>query len=229
MSKNRRIATVAGLMAAAGIFSSTPAHGSVVIGTWTSDTSDQWIDWSSQSGYSGGATSLPTPKFTFANDGVAGGDSLLLTKAGWNQNLAVKLEYIPGDMAAFFANNAIQVEITLPATSTSGWSQIYEVAVNAPGWGFKDLTADPVPGAQWGWGGSGGPQTTYTLTFDYSAALASIPANAGYVELIFATNNDGTHDQYYFDNVQLVTIPEPATSAVLCGAALPLLARRRRR
>ncbi|MGD0464695.1 MAG: hypothetical protein ABSB74_19595, partial [Tepidisphaeraceae bacterium] len=61
MLNNRRIATVAGLTAAVGIFSSTPAHGSVVIGTWTSDTSDQWIDWSSQSGYSGGATSLPTP------------------------------------------------------------------------------------------------------------------------------------------------------------------------
>jgi len=226
MSNNRRVAAVASLMAAAGLFSSSHTFGSMVIGTWTSDTSDQWIDWGTQSGYAGGATSLPAPKYTFANDGVAGGDSLLLTQSGYNQNLAVKLEYIPGAMAAFFANDALQVTMTIPA-SPSGYTQIYELALNAPGWGFKALTADPVPFANFAVGVG---QTTYTLDFNYTAALASIPLSAGYAEFIFSTNNGGgASNEYYIDNVQLVTVPEPATCAVLCGVAIPLLARRRRK
>jgi hypothetical protein len=227
MSKHLRTIALAGLIGTgAACFSSASAFGQTVIGTWTSDTSDGWIDWSTQSGYSGGATTLPTPEYTFANDGVAGGDSLLVTKSGYSQDLAVKLEYIPGAMAAFFANNALQVTMTVPA-SPSGYTQIYELALNAPTWGFTDLTADPVPFAEFP---TGVGQMTYTLDFNYSKALAVIPSNAGYAEFIFATNNgSGASDQYYFDNISLVTVPEPASGAALFAIGLPLLARRRRR
>lgn len=91
----RRFLCLASVAVAGSLTAVSGAFGSTVIGTWTSDTSDQWIDWGTQSGYNGGATTLPTPKYTFANDGVAGGDSLLLTQSGYNQDLAVKLEYIP--------------------------------------------------------------------------------------------------------------------------------------
>src|ERR1700760_719950 len=101
------LAGVAGLVSM-----SSAAKADVQIGNWSNDGSDQWIDWGTQSGYAGGATSLPSPKYTFANPvtglNTPGLDSLLLTQTGFNQDLAIKLEYVTGGMAAFEANNAIQ-------------------------------------------------------------------------------------------------------------------------
>jgi hypothetical protein len=225
----RRVLSLASITLAGSLLIASGAFGSTVIGAWTSDTSDQWIDWATQSSYAGGATSLPTPEYTFANDGIAGGDSLLITKSGFAQDLAVKLEYIPGAMAAFEANNALQVTMTVPY-SANGFTQIYQLALNAPGWGFNGLTPSPVPFAEFPVGGPNNGLTTYTLDFSYATALASIPANPGYAEFIFATNNgSGASNQYYIDNVSLVTVPEPATCGLLFGGVLPLLAARRRR
>src|SRR5262249_22656610 len=202
-----------------------------VIGDWENNSSDQWIDWGTQSGYNGGATSLPSPKYQFSSTGATlGSSSLLLTQSGYNQDLPVNLEYISGGMTAFFANNAFSIDVTLPPTASGGFSQFYEVALNAPGWGFKALTPNPVPQAQWGWGASGGPQQTNTVVIDYSSALASIPSNAGYAEFIISTNNDGAaHNQFFLDNAQLINpLPEPGMATMLIVGALAVVRRSRR-
>ena len=209
---------------------STSARASFLLGDWEGGSSDQWVDWGTQSGYAGGATNLPSPKYQFTSDigtVTSGSSSLLLTQSSWNQSLAIKLEYIPGAKAAFFANTILAMDVTLPASTQSGWSQFYDLVINAPTWGFTSLygSTHPLTQANWGWGSGNSPQVTHHLEFDYSAALASIPSSAGYVEFIFATNNDGVHNQYYFDNVQL--IPEPASMSML-GVAMLLAARRRR-
>jgi hypothetical protein len=220
-------ATLLGLGASLIMTSSSFA---VVIGNWEGGSSDQWIDWSSQSSYAGGVTNLPSPEYQFSSTGATlGSSSLELTKSGFSQTLSIKLEYVPGGMAAFFANNALQIDVTLPATTSSGYSQFYDVALNAPVWGFTSLSAThPLTQASWGWGSTGGPQQTHTITIPYGQALASIPANASYAEFIIATNNDGVHNQYFFDNAQLITIPEPATLGLGGIAAVGLLLRRRR-
>jgi len=250
MSRKSRIVTAAGLMAAAGLFASTQASGSVVIGSWTAgNTNDGWFNWThaSQNGGNPGAlglTYLPPPKYTFGVDGAVPGDptgdSLILTNGGYQQNLAVKLEYETGDMAAFYANNAIQVQITYPSYaatgSTSGYSQLYQLALNMPGgWGFTGLTASPVPGSNVYYY-NGAAQRTVTLTLSYAAALATVeangygPSNPGYAEFIFSTNNgSGAPTYMYFDQVSLVTVPEPASLGLLGLAAAGLFARRRAR
>jgi hypothetical protein len=52
-----------------------------------------------------------------------------------------------------------------------------------------------------------------------------MPAVPGWVEIIFATNSDGTHNNFYFDNAQLL-VPEPATMT-LFGLGLAALLRKK--
>jgi len=246
MSQKRQIITAAGLMAAAGIFAATQAYGGVVIGNWTNGQSNGWFDWNGPDGNGGnaGASSNPLPSslFSYVVDGqVPGnpsGDSLLQTHQGYAQTLALKLEYESGDMAAFWANNAIQFQLTFPSAasqgSTSGYSQIYQIALNAPGWGFTGID-NPVSVTQtYFW--STAPMRTETFTISYASALPSIeaqgygPSNTGYAEFIFSTNNgSGAPSLVYFDQISLVTVPEPASLGLLGLAATALLARRRHR
>lgn len=207
------------------------AHAAFIIGDWE-NADDGWIDWNGGSPVS--ISTLPS-KYAYTPSGATLGSSALqLTQSGWNQDLSLKLQSKPGAIAAFLANTQFQIDVTLPATTSSGWAQIYDLAINAQGYGFHSLTANPVPGAQWGWGSTGGAAQTYTLTFDYSALVdgdagnGEISPSAGYIEFIFATNNDGTHTTFLFDNARLTAVPEPASLAACGLATLPLLTRRRR-
>lgn len=232
-----RKAVILSLIGLGGWFSagSISFGQSLVIGNWSNDTSDGWIDWATQSSYSGGATSLPSPEYTYSTPTGSnpGSDDLLLTESGFAQDLAIKLEYVTGGIAAFEANQAIQFTISVPASS-AGYTQIYEVALNAPTWGFKALTADPVPASDFSPASNFAVGTsglvTYTMTVPYTTALATIGSSPSYVEFILETNNGGgASDEYYFDSAALVPVPEPATgSLALAAIALPLFKRRRR-
>jgi hypothetical protein len=154
-----------------------------------------------------------------------------LTKTGWNQNLAIRLQ--DNDLVgAFLANSILAIDVTYPATSAKGWQEIWEVALNAQGYGWHALSADPVPSSHVNYGSDGGPQQTFTLTFDYSSALSSISSNPSYVEFIIATNSDSSHGVFYFDNIRLLSaaqiVPEPATITLLCLSGLSLLRKRER-
>ena len=220
-----RVLIAAGLIGASAL----AAHADVVIGNWEGGSDDGWIDWSSGKSITDASN---TSVYSFATTGATvGTSSLEVNKSGWAQTLSIKLEGKTDShgnslVSDFMSNNTLLMDLTLPATTASGWSQFYQVIVNAQGWGFKPITASPAANAQWGWGSTGGGQQTYTLAFDYTAALAAIPANPSYVEIIINTNNDGTHTQYYFDNVRLATTPEPASLSVLAIASSAWLLRR---
>ena len=192
----------------------------VVIGNWEG-VDDGWVDWS--------AGALAAPKYTYSSTvGVTNGSqSLVLEQSGWNQNLAIKLQNV-GKKADFLANNLFSIDVTVPATTTGGWSKIEGLAINAQTYGFNNQ-----PGSYlFGWGSTGGGAQTQTLSWDYSALVdgnagnGEIAPTAGWIELLITTNSDGVHNTFHFDNARFTLIPEPTSLASL--GLMTVLALRRR-
>lgn len=198
-----------------------------VIGDWEGGSTDGWSDWNGGTPVS--ISTLPS-KYSFSTTtGVTlGSESLEVTQAGYNQGLAISLS--PAQIADFLNDSELSFDLTYPIQTGSGYSQIYEIALNAPGYGFHALTADPVPGTS---ADVGNTTSTQTINFvvSYSSALASITANPGYVQFIFSSNNgNGAPDNFYLDNVQLVQTPEPTTLALAgLGGLASLVALRRKK
>ncbi|HZZ26391.1 MAG TPA: dockerin type I domain-containing protein [Pirellulales bacterium] len=211
-----------------------------VIGNWEQATdggntftnTDSWLDWGSNSGYAGGpaGTTLPglngsptigsSPVYSASTIGATlGSQSLGLSFSGYDQNLAIKLEYatdLSGNNAKndFFNDRAFAIDVTYAAQNqTSGFQQIYDIGLNGPGTvvnnSFTSIGGNPVSSI----GGKStnvfygaGPTSdfTYTLAVDYSSYLSLFTSNS-YAELIFATNSDSLHNTFYFDNARLYT------------------------
>jgi hypothetical protein len=216
-----------------------PAHAQLsVIGSWEqfnltdppgggNFNSDGWIDWS-QNGGSNQGVLVTDPSYAgkysaSTTTGITlGSQSLELNQAGYQQNLAIKLEYgtdvfnSTSDKTDFANNRAFAMDITYgPYTGAqndlaSNYQQIYEVALNASGYGFNSLTINPVPGTNHYYptdGITASPAYTYTMSVNYSSALASYTpgVNGGYAEFILTTNSDANHGTFYFDNARLYT------------------------
>jgi hypothetical protein len=228
MKKLRRTVTI--IAAVSGLAVATQAQ--VTIGSWQDYTDNGWIDWGNGQSITSAANLAPAGSYSFQDGVVPGYDtSLRVERSGWSQSLAIKLEYTPGDMAAFMNNNQLTFTFSVNAgAATSGWDQINSLVINAPGWGFNqvpwaDFTATGDQAANgampnfyfWGQGG----ELSQTVTVDYSSILPLISANPGYIELIFTTNNGGGAPDYLdFNNVVLSTVPEPSTLALIgLGAA----------
>jgi hypothetical protein len=217
-----------------------------LIGDWQSSTSEGWIDWGNQLSITDPANAA---KYSFAGGVVSGyGQSLKITQAGYNQDLAIKLEYTPGDQAAFFNNHRLSFTFSVPdaasAGSSAGYSQLFAFAINATGFGFQNI---PWSSANWSYSGStadnqsgmpnyyfysGAPARSQTVTLDYSSYLPSITAtpSSGWVELIFTSNNGGGAPGYwYMNNVVLSGGPVPEPSALsLLGVVAGFVALRKK-
>ncbi len=211
---------------------SVPAYSEVVIGNWEDGSSDGWIDWIEYGTGKSVTDPINSPKYSFSTIGATlGSESLQITQSGWNQNLAIKLQN-NGLVDDFFANTIFQIDVTYPTTNAKGWQEMWEVALNAQSYGWHALSDNPIPGSHVNYGPGGGPETTFTLSFDYSSALSKIASNPSYVEFIISTNSDASHGVFYFDNARLVSepeiVPEPATIVMLCLGGLALFHRGRK-
>src|ERR1035437_536271 len=204
-----------------------------VVGSWQGSSSEGWIDWNYANG-GAGTPVLSSTNFSIASGVVSGyAQSLQLTKSGWNQNLAIKLEY-SGENAAFLNNHLFSITWSVPAGTGGGYEQLYSLSLNASGHSFSDLPGSIISktgsGSLNGNGGeldfwTGSPAQSQTLTWDYSSILPSITAtpSSRWIEFIFASNaGGGAPGTFYFNNAVFSggPVPEPSTLALIgLGAA----------
>jgi hypothetical protein len=237
--KTAKIACLA--LAAIGLTAGS-SHAQTVIGSWQGSGDDGWIDWGNGQSITSPAN-MPSP-YSFANAGVPGySQSLQLSKSGWSQDLSIKLEYTPGDVAAFLNNQLFSITWSIPAGTGGGYEQMWGLYLNATGIGWTGpLSASTVSitgnGSVSGTGGeldfwSGSPMQTQTITWNYSSYLSSITAtpSSGYVELVLTSNSGGGAPGIFdFNNAELSggPVPEPATGVLaLTGGVLAIFWMRR--
>jgi len=190
-----------------------------LLGSWQNGTGDGWIDWGDLLSIT---NSSNTSVYSFASGVVSGyTQSLKIADSGNHQNLAIKLENIPGGMAAFLTNDLLQFTFSVPSSAssgaTAGYSQVYQLAINASGYGFNGqpfsnftetgTTNNNQSGMPNFYFSSGTPAQSQVVTVNYSSILPAITATAstGYIELIFSFNNGGGAPAYYYMNNVVLT------------------------
>jgi len=159
----------------------------------------------------------------------------------------LQLQFSPAQIAAFNANSWLTFTFSVPAWTNGGYSQIYNLALNAPGYGYNNQswanamemgnTNNSPPGTMPNfYFYNGVPLQSMVVTVNYSSALAAIIAGGeSYLQLTFQDNQGGgaPFDQY-FNNVELSplpfgAVPEPASVALLgFGSLVSVMFWRRR-
>ena len=203
-------------------------YGETVIGDWELSP-DGWIDWGNKLSVDDPAN-MPTKTTGTAgyqyegSVGVTLNDgSLEVTQSGWGQSLSIQLD--AAGRAAFMANDTFSIDMSVAAndgTITEGYTQIYELAMNAAGPDWTPVaTGNPINFYWW----PGSSERTETLEVDYTAFRDAI-TGTDYIEIIFALNTGGgAPPEMYFDNAKLT--PEPATICLLGLGGIALIRRRK--
>jgi hypothetical protein len=197
------------------------SRAQVVIGSWQGSSAEGWID--NGNGLSI-TNSANTNKYQFVSGAVAGYvQSLEINQGGFNQNLEIDLNTLPGGKAAFAANHTLSFTVTFPASGglyTAGYSQIYNFTLNCSGlytniaWSAWTGNSGTMPNVGYY---SSFPGKTITVTWDYSSlltnsAVATALTNSSYLQLSFTSNNGGGAPTNVFMN-----------NVVLAGATVPTI------
>jgi len=200
----------------------------LVIGDWEDDSGDGWIDWGSKESIAAPASPNDVAAYAFYQTvGVTLHDySLGVSQAGWGQSLAKQLN--AAERAAFMAGNTFTVDFSVAVEPgdpcAAGWTELYEVAMNAAGPGWTAM--DGVPACQYYWYTDAAERTT-TVVIDYTDFREAI-TGTDYIEIILVLNTGGgAPPEMYFDNARLSGVPEPTTIALLGLGSLALLRRKR--
>jgi hypothetical protein len=191
------------------------------------------------------SNSIATIPSDFVAAGVPGyPESLRITSVGTNFPAnGLQLNFSTSQIAAFNSNTYITFTFSVPSAafsgSTAGYSQMYNLALNAPLLGYVNVGAGSNAAATWGstnfaatgatsgnqngmpnfYFNSQSPQHTEIVTFNYSSLLPVIMSNETYLQLVFQGNQGGGAPAYfYLNNVVLSTSPFGWYNATLLGS-----------
>lgn len=223
----------------AGWAATAPAQ--FVIGSWQGNA-DGWND-------NGNGLSITDPanaaKYSFASGAVSGyGQSLRINQSGFGSNLKFNLASDPNALNAFLNGNFLSFTFSVPDAPslgvTGGYSQIFSLTINAPGYGYNNQPwANATASGDTGNNQSGmpnyyfwntAPARSQTVTLDYTSILpAIISGGHSYLELIFTGNTGGgAPGFYYMNNVTISAVPEPSTLALVGLGVMGCFTARRR-
>jgi hypothetical protein len=161
--------------------------------------------------------------------GTAGSLSVFNATTGWNTPQSQDEQNNAGFLAALKANTLLTLTYTLTSdiqTGANGYWQLIPV-FNWTG-GYNQVHNDSF------FAGANLTAGTHTVTYDYSSYQAGLPTSApGYFQLVVVANSGGSltggYQQWYLDNIQVSTVPEPTSFALAgLGAAALLIFRRRK-
>jgi hypothetical protein len=172
------------------------------------------------------------PACSFPAAGVPGyTQSLDISAAGFAGDFgypSLQLQFSPAEVTAFNANSYITFTFSVPAgTYTGGYSQIYNLVLNAPGYGYNNQSwanaqetgstnSDQSGMPNYYFGGTD-PLMTQVVTFNYSSVKAAIIAGGeSYLQMTFQGNQGGgAPTDWYINNVELSTQPFGVDGVVL--------------
>ncbi len=229
-------------LATMAIFAAPTAQAQYVLGSWQT-TGPGWGQGWYQDNYPSANVSIDDPSVSSVYSQVAAGVpgyglSLDINHAGYGGNIEYNVASNPSALAAFNANTTLSFTFGVPAsTSTAGYSQIYAMVFNAPGYGYNNIpwssttsvdiagTDNNSSGEPNYYFGPAGSVRAETVSFNYSSILPAIIAGGeSYVNIEFVFNNGGGApvDQY-LNNVVLsgAPVPEPTIMALM-GAGIGL-------
>lgn len=199
---SRQIKKVLVMTALVAAFTYVPSAYALQIASWE-NTPDNCIDWAAPQPSIDDPSVMPSIyEYESAVGVTSGAKSLHVNQAGYAQRLALRLN--AAGRTAFMANSVFSIDVSVAASDgvyTAGYTNIEEVAMNAPGAGFQAV-ASQTP-LQFYWWGTAGARTQ-TLTINYSDFRQAVTAT-DYIEIVFTINTGaGAPDDIYFDNAQLL-------------------------
>lgn len=195
---SKQIKNFIAVLGLAVLITSAPSLYAVQVADWEG-VADNAIDWGNKLPVTD-PSNAAIYQFDTSVGVTSGSQSLHVNQAGYTQSLALRLD--TAGRAAFMANSIFSIDVSVAASGgdyTAGYTNIEQVAMNAPGPGFVAVTGDTP--LQFYWWGTAGARTQ-TLVIDYSAFRQQITTTE-YIEIVFAMNTgSGAPDDIYFDNAR---------------------------
>jgi len=186
------------------------------------------------------------PNSSFVAAGVPGYPlSLQMNGTGGFGQPSLQLDFSAAEIAAFNANTYLTFTFSVPTgSSTGGYSQIYNIAFNAPTYGYNNFMSGGNAAATWGTysqaeGSTGNNQNgepnfyfyggepslfSETVTVNYSSILSAIEAGGESYLQMTIQGNDGSGAPTIMDFNDFVlstspfgvdAVPEPTSMALL--------------
>jgi hypothetical protein len=204
------------LAATFGLALATTVQAQVILGSFqgASDPNNAgWVDSQNSDPIS------TSPNCSFVNAGVTGyTTSLVAGGPGGFGHPQLVVSLTPAQIAGFNSNSWLTFTFSVPAgTYTGGYSQLYNLAFNAPGYGYNNQswanavemgnTNGTPPGTMPNFGFSNGanPVQTMVVSLNYSSVTNAIIAGGeSYLQMTFQFNNgSGASTNIILNNVFL--------------------------